>query len=336
MRKKWDKEEINYLIQNFGNETNEKLASVLKKSTIGINCKAHKLNLKKTEEHKSRCISKRNKMIGRDLNKNLLTEIALKYKTKSEFQKSDPSAYSTSRKMGILEEICSHMIIQNFSIPQLILMDILEQLFSIKSIYNSRKIIPPYEIDVFFPSYNLGFEYNGKRWHKNNKNDDVKMKICMSKNINLIIINENNRNYETDIKYQIIYHLKKINRITGFNLSKNDVESIKITSFSNNLFDMKIIEDTISKYKTLKQFRILEPKIYQKLIKMKKLDILSSLKKERQTSGYTIDELKYKIKEYEYLLDFIQKSKKYYLYIHRHNLQYLLKDLKRKNVLISA
>lgn len=328
MKKKWTEDEINYLITNFSNISDNELSITLKKTKQAISCKSCKLGLKKSSDYISKCISKRNKMVGRDLSKKLLTEIASKYKTKSEFQRFDSSAYSTSRKMGILNEICSHMVIQNFSIPQLILMNILEQLFNMKSIYNSRKIITPYELDVFFPSYKLGFEYNGKGWHLNNKNDEIKFKICKEKNIHLITIYEKNRSYENDIKKQLCKNLYKINLITGHHFTNDDINSIILNSFSDALMDMTDITNIVSKYITLKDFMKNNPQLYQKLVRIKKLNILSSLKKER--CSHTILEIQKEIKKYEYLLDFIKKSKKYYTYIHKHNLQYLLSDLKRK------
>jgi hypothetical protein len=43
---------------------------------------------------------------------------------------------------------------------------------------------------------------------------------------------------------------------------------------------------------------------------------------------YLIEELKFEIHKYEYLLDFIKNSKRYYIYIHK--LRYMLEQLKRK------
>jgi len=42
----------------------------------------------------------------------------------------------------------------------------LRELFANKqTIYNSRKIIPPLEVDIFIPELNAAFEYNGSYWH---------------------------------------------------------------------------------------------------------------------------------------------------------------------------
>jgi len=62
---------------------------------------------------------------------------------------------------------------------------------------NDKKIINPKEIDIFIPSLNIGFEYNGLYWHdkesylndlKNNtqfSNERVKEILCAEKNVKL-------------------------------------------------------------------------------------------------------------------------------------------------------
>jgi len=57
-------------------------------------------------------------------------------------------------------------------------------------VQNSRKIIPPYELDIFIPSHRIAVECNGVYWHSelNNKNKNYhleKTKACISKNITL-------------------------------------------------------------------------------------------------------------------------------------------------------
>ena len=217
-RKSWSKDEIIFLKKNYSNMFNSDLCKILNRTEQSIYVKANKLGLNKSKSHKSKCISKRNKMVGRDLDKDTLSSIAKKYKTKSEFQKNDPSAYSTSRQRGILDGICSHMISKSFSIPQLILKDIISKLYKTYNvIYNDKKTLKPYEIDVYLPEYNLGFEYNGKGWHTNNNRDKLKNELSLLKNILLITINENNRNYESDIKNQLIINIEDLKIKTSVN-----------------------------------------------------------------------------------------------------------------------
>jgi len=110
MQRKWSEKEISYLKEIFENKTDVELAALLNRSLSSIRNKANEINLKKSTEHKSKIISKRNKMLARDLNYEILKEIASLYKTRSQFQLFDCSAYQTARRMNILDEICSHMI----------------------------------------------------------------------------------------------------------------------------------------------------------------------------------------------------------------------------------
>lgn len=83
----WTVEEISLLKNNYPIMFNSDLVKLLNRTEQSIYLKANKLGLKKTTEHKSKCITKRNKIVGRDLTEELLREIAKKYKSKSEFQK---------------------------------------------------------------------------------------------------------------------------------------------------------------------------------------------------------------------------------------------------------
>ena len=156
------------------------------------------------------------------------------YKTKIDFKNNDDPAYQTALTRGILKEICNHMTVMKFSIPQLITRDILDNLLKLKGNYNDRKIIKPYEIDIYYSDFKLGFEYQGIAWHKNNTNDIIKSKMAIEKGIHIIYIYEyeNSREYEKDIKQQIINNLLLINKITNKEISENDVLNYNV----NNIY----------------------------------------------------------------------------------------------------
>lgn len=86
-------------------------------------------------------------------------------------------------------------------------------------ILNNRKLIPPYEIDIYLPDYKLGIEFNGLYWHSELvKNDPEyhlnKNKMCNDMGIKLIHIWEDDWIYKRDIIKSIIRNKLKMNKIT--------------------------------------------------------------------------------------------------------------------------
>lgn len=182
----------------------------------------------------------------------LLREEALKYKTRSSFMRSNNPAYKSASARGkeFFNDICSHMIAGKFSTPQLILKLILEDLFGEECSYNARGVIPRLELDIYFDKFSLAFEYNGKFWHENRKEqDNFKQKLCDSMGINLFVLSDARENYyEEDIKLQIIKILPKINKITGLKITKKKVRSINCESvfdFILNTQDTEKIKEKI-------------------------------------------------------------------------------------------
>lgn len=102
----WEKETLNKLIVLYSNNTNKYISNELGISIPIIKKKAYEIGLYKTKTHKSQLIKSRT----RDLSYDNLLIIAKKYKTKSDFKKEDDSTYSVARVLGIIDDICSHMI----------------------------------------------------------------------------------------------------------------------------------------------------------------------------------------------------------------------------------
>ena len=181
----WTKEKINRLRELFPNEYNKNLSNILAETLYSINVKKNQLGLKKSKEFKTKYSRLGNKKRiengGRDLTFENSNQIALKYKTRIDFIHGDGAAYRSARIKGYLDDICKHMTVMKFSIPQLILREITEQMFGIKCSYNNRKVLKPYEIDVYYEEFLLGFEYQGIAWHLNNKNDVQYSKLYSKK-----------------------------------------------------------------------------------------------------------------------------------------------------------
>ena len=80
------------------------------------------------------------------------------------------------------------------SSPELEIKDIINTMYNGKCIENSRSIIPPLELDLYYPEKNIAIEFNGNYWHdENHKPKDYhfnKFKLCKDKNIRLVSIYE--------------------------------------------------------------------------------------------------------------------------------------------------
>lgn len=255
-----------------------------------------------------------------------ILKVSLLCRTRTEFRLRYSGAYNSARKLGILDEVCEHMIIKSYSTPQLILKKIMETILNQKCLYNCRTIIDPYEIDVYFDKYKIGFEYDGNRWHKN----DVinKEKLCSDKKIVLITIKENSRDYENDIKNQLIYNLQKINKIINKDITELDIINLKINYYEliPNLSDIKKI---CLMYDDLGVFIKKEKSLYVLLHKRKLLRFFTSHMTTSRTYYNDID-IKEIVNKYNTISDFMKNESKLYQHIKKHKLENLLSNLKRK------
>jgi hypothetical protein len=152
----WKEDEIEELKNINNTTTNENLAIKFDTSIWCILKIQKKYNLKKDHTNSNLITVKNNKNRGRDLTYDNLKLIASKYKSRGEFQRYDNSAYSTSLVNGWLNDITLHMFPQNYSIPQLICKLLFDQILGMEGIYNTRQIIKPYELDIYYPQYKLG------------------------------------------------------------------------------------------------------------------------------------------------------------------------------------
>lgn len=126
------------------------------------------------------------------------------------------------------------------SSPELEIKDIINTMYNGKCIENSRSIIPPLELDLYYPEKNIAIEFNGNYWHdENHKPKDYhfnKFKLCKDKNIRLVSI------YESD------WYNKHDNII---NLLKNIFIENKIIYARNctiSKLDYKTKSDFINEY----------------------------------------------------------------------------------------
>ena len=220
-----DLEGVKYIIKNFATETKKSIVDRLrcKLGTVTSVAKYYELtkDLDSVKKRHSEILTERNKRLGRDITPELVRQEAIKYNSKREFYYKDPSLYSAANRLGIMEEVSEHMVTIAFSIPQIISRQITEYLFKQKCEYDTRKIISPYELDVYFPELKIAFEYDGKGWHQNDQVD--KVKLCEEKGIYLITLFERSRKFKEDIQKHLIENLKEINSWCGTEITKEQI-----------------------------------------------------------------------------------------------------------------
>ena len=80
------------------------------------------------------------------------------------------------------------------SSPELEIKDIINTMYNGRCIENSRSIIPPLELDLYYPEKNIAIEFNGNYWYDENHKPKYyhfnKFKLCKDKNIRLVSIYE--------------------------------------------------------------------------------------------------------------------------------------------------
>ena len=327
----WTTEEITKLKEVYSDMRNEDIAKLFNVPADIITSKSAYLKLHKSKQHKSNMIGKRNKMVGRDLSNEKLKEIASKYYTRGEFKLKDPSAYTSARITGILNSICEHMAIVNYSIPQIILRKIMDGLLNSPSNYSTRRIIKPYEIDVYYSEFKLAFEYNGKGWHHD---DDVierdKIKLVKFKELGItpIIIIENSRNYEEDIKKQLVGNLNIINAATNKAITKDDILNFDIGNPYELVYNKQDLLDIAKKYTSFKDFRLAGVTVYNKLHDLKLIDIATEHMMDRKKE-WNPTSLALPISKHTHLKTFIENDFGAYSHIKKHKLNHLIGHLIR-------
>jgi hypothetical protein len=272
----WTEEELNYLKVNYNFYTNKELSEKLNKTVKNVGRRLKKLNLYKSLESIKVIKTRRNKEVGTDLNFEYISNVAKNYNSRGEFYQFDVVVYNKAQKEGWLDDVCQHMVIKHVSIPQLMLQNLLEYVLKIECVYNDRITIKPLEIDCYFPKWKIGWEYDGRYYHNDNR-DKIKQEICLNKGIILFNINEksnNFRNYEVNIKTQVIAQLSKLKEITKIKISKKDILNYKITiKFPNRLTEVEKKEvlnyklseikvNNLELFKRIKKYKIYEDKTF--------------------------------------------------------------------------
>lgn len=116
------------------------------------------------------------------------------------------------------------------------LLDFIKDLTTEKIISNDKSIINPYELDIYIPSKNLAFEFDGIYYHSNQFKDKMyhynKTKLCEEKGIRLIHVFEDDWRFKQNIVKSMIKSSLGIYNRKIF-ARKCEIKNISITEYRN-------------------------------------------------------------------------------------------------------
>lgn len=126
---------------------------------------------------------------------------------------------------------CQHCGASSISQKEKDLLSFIEDSYSKEIILNSKKIIEPYELDIYLPELKLAFEFNGLYWHcEEKKGSDYhtkKTELCEARGIQLIHILES----DWEQKQEIVK--SKILNLLGLTPTKVFARSCKVQKLEN-------------------------------------------------------------------------------------------------------
>lgn len=171
--------------------------------------------------------------------KSLSDNIALFYCTKCEKEFKIQTSLLYQRYVKNKIEICTNCnpLNNRTSGGHLELIDFLNYLGITNILINDRKIISPYELDIYLPDYNLAIEFNGIYWHSDiykDKNSHVsKSDMCSKSGLQLIYIWEDDWKYKSKIIKSIIS-----NRLgkSIINIGARQCEILNVSDIESKVF----------------------------------------------------------------------------------------------------
>ena len=146
-----------------------------------------------------------------------------------------------NHKLADDADLCPKCNPPSISIKERKILEFVTSMYDGKIISNDKKILSPYELDMYMPELKLAIEYNGIYWHNEvNKDDDYhlnKTELCEQQGIQLIHIYEDDWSYKQDIVKSMI--LNKLNK------TPNKIFARK--TIVKEIFDNKLVREFLDK-----------------------------------------------------------------------------------------
>ena len=176
---------------------------------ISIKIKKEKLEAKKLNYAKSQnllTVDDLSKTFNRD-ESTIIDDIRLLNLKIIKFN-NDTRFYIEESNLPILSDFFSKTDECGKSYSEKELVDFVKSIYSDEIMENTKRIIPPKELDIYIPKMKLAIEYNGLYWHDENHVDKnyhlTKTKMCNEKGIDLIHVFEDDWLYKKEIVKSMI------------------------------------------------------------------------------------------------------------------------------------
>lgn len=176
---------------------------------ISIKIKKEKLEAKKLNYAKSQnllTVDDLSKTFNRD-ESTIIDDIRLLNLKIIKFN-NDTRFYIEESNLPILSDFFSKTDECGKSYSEKELVDFVKSIYSDEIMENTKRIIPPKELDIYIPKMKLVIEYNGLYWHDENHVDKnyhlTKTKMCNEKGIDLIHVFEDDWLYKKEIVKSMI------------------------------------------------------------------------------------------------------------------------------------
>ena len=148
--------------------------------------------------------------------------------------------YNRKQINTILCTICNPIGSSSLSGHEIQLQDFIKENFNNEILFNSKKIMPPLELDIYLPELKIAFEFNGLYWHNEitkEKNYHLyKTEECEKKGIQLIHIYEDDWLYKNEIIKSMI-----LNKL-GKSYNKIYARKCEIKEISDNKLVREFLE----------------------------------------------------------------------------------------------
>ena len=176
---------------------------------ISIKIKKEKLEAKKLNYAKSQnlvTVDDLSKIFNRD-ESTIIDDIRLLNLKIIKFN-NDARFYIEESNLPILSDFFSKTDECGKSYSEKELVDFVKSIYSDEIMENTKRIIPPKELDIYIPKMKLAIEYNGLHWHDENHIDKnyhlMKTNMCNEKGIDLIHVFEDDWLYKKEIVKSMI------------------------------------------------------------------------------------------------------------------------------------